>query len=390
LPTAPGCCITESKAQQRAASNLTAETVAEQQQPPIRTLVPELQIGGPDETRDDYTFSAISGLSLDKAGRILATDLTDNVVRVYDANGKFAFQFGRAGDGPGEFRAAMSGVWSPDGLFWVNDEGNRRWVAFDVENARALPKATVRYESRFPNGRFHPTGFDASGNLLSPAAFRPAPGQERPTRVTLDRTGKLLRADTIPYPPADSLGDFTVTASSGSGSEKVTRTLYYYQPYGPTFEIAYSPTGEYARAVTGRYDVEWRDAGGRVLRRLRRDVVGPPLSARERGVGQGRIDDFVKRANISASQIPRGLPDRKAPIYGLTFDQEGRLWVTRRMPDGTPLESDLYDRAGKWIAIVRWPKDVAATTLIAARGDQVLGVARDSLDTQWVVRLRMK
>jgi hypothetical protein len=41
------------------------------------------------------------------------------VFRVYDSTGKFAFRFGRPGEGPGEFRAAMSGVFGPDGLFWV-------------------------------------------------------------------------------------------------------------------------------------------------------------------------------------------------------------------------------------------------------------------------------
>src|SRR5215216_5183968 len=87
-----------------------AVAVAEQQQPPVRTLVQDLSVGGLDEVRDDYTFSAISGVAFDRSGRIIITDLKDNTIRVYDTTGRYAFKFGSAGQGPGEFNGAMSGV----------------------------------------------------------------------------------------------------------------------------------------------------------------------------------------------------------------------------------------------------------------------------------------
>jgi hypothetical protein len=145
--------------------------------------------------------------------------------------------------------------------------------------------------------------------------------------------------------------------------------------------------------VTGRYDVEWRDADGKVLRHLRRDVTGPALSARERKEGQATIDAFLARSKLKASELRHGLPDRKAPIMGLAFDQLGRLWVHRSVPDGSPREADLYDATGKWVAIVQWPASVnpAGARLIGAFGDRVLDTVRDTTtDVRWVVRMTMK
>jgi len=125
---------------------------------------------------------------------------------------------------------------------------------------------------------------------------------------------------------------------------------------------------------------------------FRRDVSGPPLSARERKVGEETVNGFLERAKISASELPHGVPDRKAPIRAMAFDQLGRLWVERSTPDGTPREADLYDASGKWISIVRWPLGVnpLSTQLVAVHGDKVLGVARDSTGVEWVKRLTMR
>jgi hypothetical protein len=363
------------------------------QQPPVRTLTLDVSIGGPDETRDEYSFAVISGLAFDRTGRMLVTDLKDNVVRVFDSTGKYVFRFGQPGQGPGDFSGAMSGVFSADGLFWVRDEGSQRWSAFEVGADRALPRLNVRYDHDRAYDRLNPVGFDAAGNLVSSGTVRDEKSMGRtrvPLRVTLDRSAKVLRSDTIFMPKGDSLGDFTITKPGKSGA---IVTWFYFQPYGSAFVVAHAPNGEYARAVSSRYDVEWRSVDNRVLRHLRRDVVGPPLSAREKKVGQEQIDGFLQRSGMGAAELPYGLPDKKAPIRAMAFDQLGRLWVERSVPDGEAREADLYDATGKWIAIVKWPVGITPMRygIIAARGDRVLAVRTDTAsDVDYVVRLRMK
>jgi hypothetical protein len=363
------------------------------QQAPVRTLSTDLEIGGPDEARDTHIFSSIAGLAFDSTGRIVVMDLKDNFGRVFDAQGKHVYRFGRPGAGPGDFGSALVGAFGPDGLFWVRDENNARVSAFELGPQRATFKTSVPLGNERPSpSRLVPIGFHG-GRLISPAAYRgTATGRPVPYRNCLDMTGRIVGADTVVIPKGDSIADGTVTVPmKKDGQVTGQATWYYYQPYGASLEVAYAVNGDYARAVSTKYDIEWRDATGKVLRRIRRDVTGPALSARERTKGEAQVNAFLKRAGLSASSRYR-VPERKAPIAAMAFDQLGRLWVRRALPDGSNPEADIYDGTGRQIAVVRWPKNIDPmyTTPIAARGNHVLGIASDSLGAEWVVRLVMK
>ena len=367
--------------------------VPSSQQTPIRTLSTDLAIGGPDDGRDEYIFPSISGLAFDGAGRIVVMDMKDNFGRVFDASGKHLYRFGRAGSGPGDFGSALVGAFGPDGLFWVRDENNARVSAFELGPQRAMFRTSVPLGTARPSpSRLVPIGFSGR-RLVSPAAYRDTvTGRPVPYRNYLDTTGRIVGADTVVIPRGDSIADGTVSGPIRAGGRVTGQaTWYYYQPYGASLEVAYAANGEYARAVSTRYDIEWRDANGKLLRQIRRDIAGPPLSARERAKGEEQVNAFLKRAGINASSRYR-VPARKAPISAMAFDQLGRLWVKRAMPDGSDPEADLYDRTGRQIAVVRWPKhiDPMYTTPIAARADHVLGIASDSLGVEWIVRMVMK
>jgi hypothetical protein len=278
-------------------------------------------------------------------------------------------------------------------LFWVRDEDNARVSAFELGPQRATFRTSVPVGTARPSpSRFVPIGFDGR-HLVSPAAYRDTvTGRPVPYRNYLDTTGRIIGADTVVVPKGDSIADGTVTNPVRTDGRVTGQTTwFYYQPYGASLEVAYAVNGEYARAISTRYDIEWRDAKGKVLRHIRRDVSGPPLSARERTRGEQQVNAFLNRAGIKASSRFR-VPDRKAPIAAMAFDQLGRLWVRRALPDGSDPEADVYDRTGRQVAVVRWPKNIDPmyTTPIAARDNHVLGIASDSLGVEWIVRMVMK
>lgn len=70
-----------------AACQRTGEEVAA---PPVRMGTTDLTIGGEQETREDYSFSAVSGLAFAPDGRLVVTDLKENVVRVFATAWTFA------------------------------------------------------------------------------------------------------------------------------------------------------------------------------------------------------------------------------------------------------------------------------------------------------------
>lgn len=359
---------------------------------PLRIGIPDLTIGGEDASGDQYIFQTVSGLAFDANGRLVVTDLKENAIRVYQPSGVFAFQVGRKGAGPGEYVNPIGAAFSADGLLWTQDEANQRFNSYSLGAAAAANKSTMHYDFQRAGYRFQPIAFDGSGRLIALGSFRDeATGERHPGRFTIDRTGRVVRADTIAEPPGDSLSDRAITSKRGEGAGAIVVTSFYSPIYGPAFLFVQSPNGSTARTITSRYDIAWRGPDGKLLRTIRKEVQGPVLSARERKLEQERIDNFVQRAKASTAQVP-GVPDRKVPIGRIAFDQLGRLWVERFVADGTPREADLYDASGTQIAVMRWPRDVTILDfgLVAAQATRVLGVGTDSLGTERVVRLTFK
>ena len=72
-----------------------------------------------------------------------------------------------------------------------------------------------------------------------------------------------------------------------------------------------------------------------------------------------------------------------------TFDQNGRLWVFLTPRADGLLEAHVYGRDGIIAEVVRWPPGVSLRRGFLAE-DFALGVIRDSLDVQRVVRLKWR
>ncbi|MGH7504236.1 MAG: hypothetical protein ACRELX_01230, partial [Longimicrobiales bacterium] len=79
---------------------------------------------------------------------------------------------------------------------------------------------------------------------------------------------------------------------------------------------------------------------------------------------------------------------RKPPLRSLMFDMAGNLWIELSVPEGADRRADVYDREGTLLYGVVWPGAVELRWGMI-RGDVAIGVARDSLDVQRVVRLRI-
>ncbi len=78
-------------------------------------------------------FGAPQGIALDKDGNIYVTDTMNNRVEIFDADGNFISQFGKAGDGPGYFARPKGIALDSDGHIWVADEMQDRLQVFNRE-----------------------------------------------------------------------------------------------------------------------------------------------------------------------------------------------------------------------------------------------------------------
>ncbi len=98
----------------------------------------------------------------------------------------------------------------------------------------------------------------------------------------------------------------------------------------------------------------------------------------------------MKRITLSRQDIPYGVPERKQPLRHLFFDYDGRLWVELSVSEGSQRRADIYGRDGRLAHTVEWPESVDLSAEGAIRGSTALGIMRDSLDVERVVRMRLR
>ena len=80
---------------------LVAFPAAAQTVPKLTGTV-DLVIGEGDQPPGPYLFEMVRSLTMDATGRILVADARTAQVRLYTADGKFIYAYGRPGEGPGD------------------------------------------------------------------------------------------------------------------------------------------------------------------------------------------------------------------------------------------------------------------------------------------------
>lgn len=341
----------------------------------------ELSLGemeGPQE----YTFGRLSGLALGPEGRIFAADVQAHEIRVFDEAGTFLFRIGRKGAGPGELDSPCCIAFDPEGLLRVRDNGNGRYVSYQVGDRAAEPMGVLRFQHN--DGNFWaPLTFDGAGRLVDVGHRTAEGGGFRPTRFHVSDAGEVVQAEELSDPVGTGRGN-PYAVSRGDGA-----TFFLYQPYGPLQISAHAPGGGWAEASSASYEVAWTLADGRRITVARPEVVGPALAEDERARAEERIEGMLRQFELSRGQLPFGVPERKPPLRDLWFDQEGRLWVELSVAAGAPRVAEVWAPSGELAAATAWPADITfAPPVGLAGGDVALGVRRDSLGVERIVKLR--
>lgn len=331
------------------------------------------------EGDDEYLFGQVGGLAMDSVGRILVAERQSSEIRAFGPDGRFLFRVTGKGGGPGEVNGPCCLAFDAAGRLWVRDGGNGRYEAYRIGADGASYERMLRMQHGDPNLWARLT-FDTAGRLVDVGHVPSGPsGRSQLARFHIALDGTVEGPQLIAEPSPDSV-DMKVV-------QRKTATLYIYQPFGSHGITAQGPGGSLATAVTGYYAIRWilPDGSTKVVAR---DVVGPALSDAEVKWAQDNLEGTAKWIGTSVARLPFGMPDHKAPLQALWFDQTGRLWVqlTRAAADSESL-ADVYDTTGTLVTVAQWPKGVDlrfgfVTDTVA------LGVTRDSLGVQRVAVLR--
>ena len=167
-----------------------------------------------------YLFGQVLGLAVADDGSVFVADGHPQSLRQFGPDGAFVRNFGREGEGPGEFTSIVGIVALPNGRFAIWDSGNRRITVYGG------PKGRTDASIRVANGVYAPAAFLV--NRKRPCGpFRSKTSMRWGRRVsswsvpTLDMRSRfvLLRATrSASYDPSGPSKSVEENAKSGKGS----------------------------------------------------------------------------------------------------------------------------------------------------------------------------
>ena len=325
------------------------------------------------------TFGQVADVGFDGAGNLYILDGQAARITVVDLQGGLLRQFGRLGEGPGEF--SRRGTWA----LAVGGDG----------------RATVYDANRLAFVRFDANGdFERSIRLEGPTRFISIPGlQAEAASASVVSTGEVQYLDLSP-PPQPSFRYVMRYRLSGEQAGVDTVTAGWKPPgpggmdFVPVFRVGVLPDGGVAFTDSSDYAIKVAGPDGGPSRILTRPFRPLPLTDRmkadyiERHLGDadalaGPASDFL-RAQLESIDSYHEIP----VVRDLRTSREGTIWVRRGGDElGSDGPIDLITGDGRYLGTFA----TGATGMPAAFGPYglVAFVERNDLDVATVAVKRL-
>lgn len=341
-------------------------------------------------------FGRIRGLGFDGAGNLYVFDSLAGRIVVVRPDGNLVREFGRLGEGPGEFQFALAMAVLADGQVVVADARHRAYLIFDEhgEYERHVRLGGNAGVAEIPwmwperGGESVVVGTRLAGaSYVGAPESRPGP----PTRpiVRLGFAGEEVTRDTIVegwMPPR--------------GEEDRRRA------FEPGLWVGTLPGGRVAFSDSSAYAIKIATWESGVSHILRRPFVPQPVTERMERAERDRQLSEMGRSSVT--RTPGGVQvtgggsgDRwvemiesqeffeEVPvILGLRTSWNGRIWVRRRgdQPhEGGPL--DVLEADGRYVG--SYPREATDVPAAFGPGGLAAFIERDELDIEIVVVKRL-
>ena len=339
-------------------------------------------------------LTLVAGIALGDS-TVLVLESRPARVAVFSYGGEWLRDFGRPGDGPGEFRwPSRLGV--VDGEIWVGDPGGRRLEVFlpdgtpsrsyrwevppDSLGARAYPSAPLSDGSILAGPGTLSLGAASRGWVTHRSYYRATDAGEvlgevyREVLASSDFTAGELPGGGIfvgMHPIRES--PLVAFYPDGSGLVAVER-LAARNPQDTVFRVrVYSAEGNVETDISVPYKpVSAEGWLERHLREIERDMIERSGSA--------------NRQMIEA--LREALTDRPfyPPVTNVIAGADGSIWIRREELAADSVRWDVFRRNGE--SIGRVPTS-AGLSIHCASLDEVWAVERNELDVPFVIRMRV-
>ncbi len=352
-------------------------------------------------------FGNLRRVAFDAAGRLYIFDNQLARVVVVGTDGGFRRAFGRAGDGPGEFRLPDGFAVMRDGRVVMGDLGHRAYHIFGADGefermVRMAPEpGTTRITDLLPDPREEAV-YSAVGAQMLRSGSGTAPRTTPPTSRPVERlilTGDVAVKDTVAE-------GWLPQREARTGLPAGGRPSFDYPPrqvFGPMMLAGVLPDGSVAFSDSSAYAIKIARAGAGVLRILRRPlrptrvtdrVIENERERRAALAAAGRGPRMVINGVEFFPQVERldrvGVFTEVSIARGLRTSWEGEIWVRRRGEepgdDAGPI--DVLTMDGRYVGT--YP--AGAIALPDAFGPDGLAafIEQDEMDVETVVVKRLR
>lgn len=305
------------------------------------------------------------------ANRLAIVDFQLGEVIVTTLDGKWVGRWGRRGGGPGEIGYAVAARWMPGPVLEVFDPPNAKFVLFDSAGSTLGERRVDPKFAALLGGGVVWLSVGGAGSLLAQPLVEGPAGSDLLEAV-------VIRADSTGT-NVDTVARSTLPFVHVEGWSAI-RAPGYVLPFA-----AEAANGELAiSGVQPEYRVILsRPNGART--NICRPISPQPFEDAERTPTESENTEIL----TALAAAPR--PQHPGSVSRVAYDVAGRLWVQRDRP--RPLdaadaaigrEGALYDvyQGTTYLGEIRLPDRVR---LLAATGDLLIGVHRDSLDVNSIV-----
>jgi DNA-binding beta-propeller fold protein YncE len=292
----------------------------------------ELSIGV-SESDTNYMFYKITGIDVDDQGNIYVLNSGNNRVQVFDKKGKFLYNFGNHGQGPGEFMRAMKLRIGPSKTIYIADLFNRRISSFR-DNGDFIDGFNV--QEGLPLN-FYIDGYE---NLyVAKDLLGGEPGERYMNISKYSNSGTLVH----------NYGDFfeikiqiiqTKQGMIGGGTG-----------YNPKGSWIIDGLGNMYYGISTAYEITVYSNTGDIIRKIVKKWEPPPLSRQEKNKVLEQLND-----------VPSSVKDKikfqeRIPAFeDFIVDEKNQLWVELILATKKVGHLfDVFDKDGKYLYQVNLP-----------------------------------
>ncbi|MCX6563395.1 MAG: 6-bladed beta-propeller [Candidatus Aminicenantes bacterium] len=283
------------------------------------SLEEDLAIGGQENS--GFLLSEITSACQSPDGTIFILDGKEKDIKVFGPDGKFLRTFGKAGEGPGEFRLPRSIHYTNKNEVLVFDSIRRlSFFKPNGDHIRDVSAAVLDLMDAHP---------DSKGNYFAYLIVRDAANPRYELRKLNGELKTEFVLDSSPLPN---------TIRDG---------------FNPFFPILRWSTLPGDRAVSGyavKYELKIYDSKGQIVRKIWMD--SDQISISQKDIEERTAD--VPASILKNMKIPKQFPYFRF----LVTDDEDRIYVLtwKHSPDGKRFTYDIFDAEGRYIVRAALPR----------------------------------